>query len=623
MRVAVALLGVDRAVPFSTHREMTTPTNGSSIDSASARIHHRAVPIKSPTVIPAPSAILTSHEHSHFSPLGPPADVEEDAPLTNHTAAPQRVSIIAAWTQPGKWKLFLTHGWPTSASPSAIVRQVVVEGTPIALSLLVFFVFLSISLAYVGQRLGSDLQAAFAIASSIFCVVGMSLCIGFLTCVDTLGSQSYGRDPTGRELPVILHRAIWITFGITIPVLFVFFFAAEPVMVSVFGAKLGRPAAEFLRNMPLYLFMNSIGYGLQRALTVQKAAHLSTVSMAVQTATCPIAHHFLTVDSIAGPAWAMGLSVACGTLTAVLLAAFHPASKLNKWPRPYFSSVFDPKETREMFALGMHAMAAVCSEWWAFELLLLGCARYGAVLADSMSVAFSILCLAIACPSAVGTVCSINIGNCLGANQPLEARAWLNVARSLIFTFVVADTVVLLLFCEPLARLFSTDSNVVTVLSGGLPPIVFMHFWDILQNVQQQVYRGVGEQRAGARLSLLSMWGIGLPAAIFCAFATQHMSATWQFGSSMIGFSTGLVAAGAMLYRGSNKWDWHGKAAEASRAQEQQQAAPGPDGGKVDITVTAADDDDGMIASASVESIGSQQKVALVMVRRGSTGSAV
>ena len=483
----------------------------------------------------------------------------------------------------------LLRAWP------AVLRLLAKDAYPIATNLLIFFLTQAITLAFVGKRLGTDLQAGFAVALSVFNVCGMSICIGFLSGLDTLCSQSIGRDPSGRELPALVHRGVVVGVLLTLPII-ALFFAIEPALVWGFGATLGHNAAVLLRCMPVYIVSNTLQYGLQRPFQAHQAAHLSLYAGAAMLAICPVANALLTVESagLPGAAAAVTVTNVCGTLLTVGLALLHPESKIRGLPAgmasrslaEYRRVVFDPA-VREVFAVSLPALASVCADWWAFEVLLLSVARYGPLLADTFSVTFSILVLMICSPAGAASAAGARIGNALGADQPVVAEAWTRVAFVVNTAFALVDGTLLYLLGGRVVGIYTSDARVIALFTFALPAIMLMHGMDSLSSCCQNAFRGAGRQALAARISLGTLWGIGLPLSI--ALTLLAPNDTLRFPMALGGFAVGLAVTAALCARDIKlHWDW---AALAHAAHHKRETAA--DEGTRQAQRHRHDDDDG------------------------------
>jgi MATE family multidrug resistance protein len=98
------------------------------------------------------------------------------------------------------------------------------------------------------------------------------------------------------------------------------------------------------------------------------------------------------------------------------------------------------------------------------------------------------------------------------------------------------------LFPRVLARVYSTDPEVVALASRLIPIAGVFQVFDGLQVVSIGVLRGVGDTRAPMIVNILGFWLIGLPVSLWLAFGAG-------FGAVGLwwGFVAGLGAVAIFL----------------------------------------------------------------------------
>jgi MATE family multidrug resistance protein len=343
----------------------------------------------------------------------------------------------------------------------------------------------------------------------------------------------------------------------------------KPVLVWAFGEDIGFPTSTCLSRLPPFLVLNVLNYALQRGFQAQRVSYLSTASAFVGLLVCPFANYWLT-HSLVGAANAMIVTMGTNTIAMLLLARFHPKSKLATWPvitgGSYWSILTDRAGVREILDLGLPSVVAVCAEWWAFELLLMAVASYGRVaLATAITISFNIVLLMFSFVMGVAGACSVRVGNALGGGDAASAVCWSRLAIRATFSATLWDAFWLyLVFGRKIARVYTMDEEVLTLLDFALPAIALLHCGDGFQVSWQQVYRGCGEQKAAARATLTCLWVIGLPTGLLSThFASDDR---WRVVLALLGFSCGLGCLVIWLRFGARRWDWIDKAEVASRS---------------------------------------------------------
>lgn len=107
------------------------------------------------------------------------------------------------------------------------------------------------------------------------------------------------------------------------------------------------------------------------------------------------------------------------------------------------------------------------------------------------------------------------VGQALGAKAPDEARAAAAAARKFSFLVMTAIGALLILFAEPIVRIFTTDLEVIHAgvlairLAGCVQPIMSQSF------IFGGALRGAGDTRATMLITLLSVWGLRIVVTYF------------------------------------------------------------------------------------------------------------
>jgi Na+-driven multidrug efflux pump len=156
------------------------------------------------------------------------------------------------------------------------------------------------------------------------------------------------------------------------------------------------------------------------------------------------------------------------------------------------------------------------------------------------------------------------------------AEAWTRVSLVVNTAFALVDGIILCLFGNLLVSMYTSDTRVIALFNAGLPSIVMMHGFDSLSTCCQNAFRGAGRQALAARMSLGSLWGIGLPLSI--ALTLLAPSETLRFPMSIGGFAVGLLVADAMCARDIKlNWDWAVLAHDAHTKEGHHEKAPTDD----------------------------------------------
>uniref|UniRef100_A0A7S1PNW8 Membrane transporter protein n=1 Tax=Neobodo designis TaxID=312471 RepID=A0A7S1PNW8_NEODS len=457
-------------------------------------------------------------------------------------------------------------GVPTHLSVSGMLVDLFRLFIPATATTILYFCNQAITMMFVGQTLGVEELAYYAVGISVFNIVGLSIGLGMATALDTLCSQAYGRDKKGPEVGILLQRGLVVCLSLASLVIVGFFFVT-PLVSSVFGPKLGAGIALFLKSSPLYLVALICNFCVQKSLQAQQLAILPVWANVASAVACPAFNYWLTPHGVDHAAIAIGLSVCVAVVVMVVGALLHPHSIIFNCTWPTREAV-DLRGAVEFMKVGVPGMFSVVAEWWAFELIIAFSARYGETTVTAFTICMNVLTFMFAFPSGLAVAAGVLCGNFLGANDPRGARSYARLALLVGGVLTLCVNLGLIFLGPKVFRLYTNDKHVLHLLNGVLSLLVVFHVGDASQSVMQGVFRGAGRQAMSARIVLVSLWLVGLPAS-------------WYLGESLEplrGILTGLIVgfvveiplmAIDMLVR----WDWEALAEAAAATKLEEQAA--------------------------------------------------
>jgi MATE family multidrug resistance protein len=451
-------------------------------------------------------------------------------------------------------------GVPTHLTVRDMIISLLTLFLPATATTVLFFCNQAVTMMFVGQLLGVKRLAHYAVGISVFNICGLSIGLGMATALDTLCSQAYGRNPRSPEVGILLQRGLLVCLALAVPVIIGFHYV-EPVLIDVFGKSLGRGVAAFLLASPPYLVALITNFCLQKALQAQQLPILAVWANIASACSCPLFNMWLTPYGVDYALWAVSLSVLVAIIVMVLGAATHPKSviKLARFPH---REAFSWDGIVEFLHVGVPGCLSVVAEWWAFEFIIAFSSQYGEDVVTGFTICMNILTFMFAIPSGLAVAAGVMCGNFLGANDPRGARSFARMAIILGAILVCIVDVLMFFFGRHMFALYTKDEQVLGLLQNVIYLLLLFHIGDATQTVLQGVFRGAGRQYMSARIVLVSLWLVGLPAS-------------WILGRKMPpldGILTGLVLGFAveiplltvdMLFR----WDWEALAEQAAKSK--------------------------------------------------------
>ncbi|XP_049558393.1 multidrug and toxin extrusion protein 1 isoform X1 [Orcinus orca] len=136
-------------------------------------------------------------------------------------------------------------------------------------------------------------------------------------------------------------------------------------------------------------------------------------------------------------------------------------------------------------------------------------------------------------PLGLGVAASVRVGSALGAGDAQQARH--SCATALLCAGVCALVTGILLAAlkDVVAYAFTSDKDVVSLVSQVMPIFAPFHLFDALAGTSGGVLRGAGKQKMGALLNAIGYYVFGFPLGASLMFAANH---------GIIGLWSGLTA---------------------------------------------------------------------------------
>lgn len=189
---------------------------------------------------------------------------------------------------------------------------------------------------------------------------------------------------------------------------------------------------------------------------------------------------------------------------------------------------------REILRLGLPAAFQLLLEIGAFTATAVLIGRLGALALAGHQIALNVASFTYMVPLGVGSAAAVRVGHAYGARDPAgAARAgWM----ALLFgeTFMLCAAVVLVFFPKYIARIYSSQQEVIAMGAKLLMVAAVFQLFDGMQVVATGALRGAGNTRTPMIANLIGYWFIGMPlGAVFC----------FKLGWGAVGYWAGLCMA--------------------------------------------------------------------------------
>ncbi|MDX2268037.1 MAG: MATE family efflux transporter [Bryobacter sp.] len=392
-------------------------------------------------------------------------------------------------------------------------------------------------------RLGAEAIGAVALANLVFYTIGL-LIIGVLLGLDTLIAQAVGAN----DLPDAHHsfrQGFWLALGAA-PFLLAAMLLCLPAL-RFLGAEpeVFRLTQPFGRVLALSIFPLGAYTVLRRYL--QARSWVRPVMFALVSANLVnVGLNWLLIEGnagfpalgIEGCAWAtVGARLYLALFLLLALLGHEPASSgLWRLEGPDF------KRLRQLLTLGLPAAGHIFLEVSGFAAATALAGTFPAVSLAAHEITLNHAALTYMVPLGISSAAAVQVGNAIGAGEPLRARAAGNAAILVGATFMLLSAILLFAFPQIILGFYTSNR---AILAAAIP-IVFwagaFQLFDGIQSVATGALRGRGDTQTPFLAGLAGYWVLSLPLGAFLCFRLGYgVPGLW------IGLALGLATVALIL----------------------------------------------------------------------------
>ena len=214
--------------------------------------------------------------------------------------------------------------------------------------------------------------------------------------------------------------------------------------------------------------------------------------------------------------------------------AYAPFGVFARWSWP------STRALGRILSLGLPIGLTFLIDVTGFTFMALFVARLGALYSAAHQIAANLAALAFMLPLALGNAASVVVGQSLGAREHARARAAGLIGIALGSGCAIAVGASLLLFAEPIARLYSGEADLRHVAAGLIAFVAVYHQFDAVQAVAVNVLRGYKRAVVPMLIYAVALWGVGLGGGY--AIGLVGVDLTW-LGARSVFEDWGLAGA--------------------------------------------------------------------------------
>ncbi|CDW91386.1 transparent testa 12 protein [Stylonychia lemnae] len=369
----------------------------------------------------------------------------------------------------------------------------------------------SINVAFVGHLNDPAKVAGTGLGNMYVNIFCLSIVFGLNGAIATLASQAHGSG-NDRRAGLYLNRGR-IVIGIAFIPIISILLCTEKVLILI---KQDKQAANYAQ---IY------AYGLIPAMIFQSqfdatrqflnAMHKTRVVMIVNIVTCCL--HFLWCYLLVMVA---GLDISGAALATTItyflnfiIVTIYCANCSDLKESFFFPDRETFKDLGEYLKIGIPSASMLCLEWWSLEVLALVAGYINVITTASFVIianTYTILSMFAFGASISASVC---VGQAAGEGDHFKAIQYSKLIVSMTFIMVIILSIFLLQAKTVIARVFTTDEEMIQLISNAYIILAGALILQGLGLVQSGVLRGLGLQSKGTKVVLFAFYFVSLPSS--------------------------------------------------------------------------------------------------------------
>lgn len=439
---------------------------------------------------------------------------------------------------------------------SAELKRTSILGFPLALGELGWMSTYLVDAMMVGRLPHSALSiAASSLGNTIYYAI-VFCAIRFLTGLETLAAQAYGKDtPEGREEAVHLFaQSLWfvllgtpavmlLTLG-CLPLLRLFGIAPEIVSETS-----GYLHALIWSTAPLLLYMATRRYLQSVNRVVLIAVSLLTANLVnwLGDYAFLFGHLGIQARGIAGSGWAT--CIVRVYMFALLAAGFLLTTRKLGTPFRLAHLRPDLKRLRLLSRIGWPDALENITDLGFSTYMSVVCARLGATLLAANQVVLDLDALVYMVPLGLSYAMVIRVGQSAGQGSLVAVRRSANASLVLGLGFITIASLLFVGFPHLWASIYTTDPAVIAAAAPIFLICGFLQFGDAANVLFSNALVGLGDTRTPFYANTAIYWLLGMPLSYILAFYTPLSLAGLWIGRGVAAILTALTMAFAWHVR--------------------------------------------------------------------------
>ena len=229
-------------------------------------------------------------------------------------------------------------------------------------------------------------------------------------------------------------------------------------------------------------------------------------------------------------------------------AYFFLSSRLRIYRSFFEAKGFKSSYLKSLFKVGYPISFQMVLESAAFILTSILALSFGEVAAGSMQVAFSIANIAWMITVAIGSASTILVSHIAGAKQHEELRPMVNATYHIGVAWATIMAFIFVVFREPMASLFTDNSEVIALTAELMLLIAVYQFSDAVQGLSISMLRGLQDVKIIMPIVLCSYLLLNIPIGCWLAYG-MDMGCHGLVIGLIVGLSSAAILTATRLYR--------------------------------------------------------------------------
>ncbi|XP_059207191.1 multidrug and toxin extrusion protein 1 isoform X1 [Centropristis striata] len=393
--------------------------------------------------------------------------------------------------------------------------QVLLLTGPLLLSRILNFLMPFVTTIFCGH-IGNAELAGYALASAIINLSTTATGYGLSMACDTLISQTFG-SKNMKRVGVILQRGLLILLMSCLPCWGLLINSYQLLLVMHQQEEVARIAQlyvmAFLPAVPAqFLHQLQVAY-LQNQRIILPQMYTAAAANIVNLGANYVLIFSLELG-VVGSAIANSLSQ---IVICLLLFGYIRWKKLHQQTWGGWSTDC-LQDWGSYMKLAIPSLFMICFEWWVWEIGGFLAGILGELDLAAQHVLVEIGSITYMFPLGIHAAACVRVGNALGAGETSRAIFTCKVALALSGILALIQAIAIAGCKSFVGYIFTSDENIVAIVSENLTVYIFLQFFDSLLCVCSGILIGAGMQKIAALSNLVAYYCVALPVGIALTF---------------------------------------------------------------------------------------------------------